>query len=152
MQCKFSLTSDGRVNVWRTTRYKPENTIEKTVSQFSMMFWGCISGNGSRVLLKTPKRCKSTDYIDLLETAGIDTLGEDQFFTDENCPIHRSREVKQCLHDNGIAKEFWPPYSPDFNPMENVCAQMKRELNAMHLTRTPTKKQFFLFVIMQRTL
>ena len=119
---KFSLTSYGRV--WRTTgtRYKPENTIEKTTSRFSMMFWGCISGNGSRVLLKTPKRFKSADYIDLLKTAGIDTLGEDQFFMDDNCPIHRSGEVKQWLHDNGIGKEFWPPYSPDFNPIENVWA------------------------------
>ena len=119
-ECKFSLKSDGRVYVWRTTgtQYKPENTIEKTTSRFSMMFWGCISGNGSRVLLKTPKRCESADYIDLLKTAGIDTLGEDHFFMNDNCPIHRPREVKQLLHDNGIAKEFWPrsgPYSPDFN-------------------------------------
>ena len=128
-ECKFSLNSDGRVYVWRTTgtRYKSENTIEKTTSRFSMMFWGCISGNGSRVLLKTPKRCKSADYIDQLKTAGIDTLGEDQFFMDDNCPIHRSREVKQWFHDNGIAEEFWPPYSPDFNPIENVWAQMKRK-------------------------
>ena len=134
-ECKFSLKSVGRVYVWRTTgtRYKPENTIEKTRSQFSMKFWGCISGNGSRVLLKTPKRCKSADYIDLLETAGTDTLGEDQFFMDDNCPIHRSKEIKQWLHYNGIVKEFWPPYSPDFNPIEIVWAQMKRELNAMHL-------------------
>ena len=134
--CKFPMKSDGRVYVWSTTgtRYKPENTIEKTTSRFSMMFWGCISGNGSRVLLKIPKRCKSADYIDLLKMAGIDTLGEDQFFMDDNCPIYRSREVKQWLHDNGIAKVFWPPYSPDFNPIENAWAQMKRELNAMHLT------------------
>ena len=126
-ECKFSLKSDGRVYVWRTTgtRYKPENTIEKTTSRLSMMFWGCISGNGSLVLLKTPKRFKSADYIDLLKTAGIDTLGEDLFFMDDNCPIHRSREVKQWLHDNGFAKEFWPPYSPDFNP--NRCLGPNKE-------------------------
>ena len=137
-ECKFSLKSDGRVYVWRTsgTRYKPENTIGKTTSRFSMIFWGCISGNGSRVLFKTPKRCKGADYIDLLKTAGIDKLGEDQCFNDDNCPTHRSREVKQWLHHNVIAKEFWPPYSPDFNPIEieNVWSQMKREFDAMHLT------------------
>ena len=144
-ECKFSLKSDGRVYVWRTTgvRYKPEKTIEKTTSHFSMMFWGCISGNRSRVLLKTPKRCKSADYIDLLKTAKIDTLGEDQFFMDDNSSIHRSREVKQWLHDIGIAKEFLPPYSPDSNPRENVWAQMKRELNAMHLTPNTLKEAVY---------
>ena len=91
-----------------------------------------MAGNGSGVLFKTPKRCKSADYSDLLKTAGIDTLVENQFFMDDNCRIHRSREVKQWLHDDDIAKEFWPPYSPDFNPIEIVWAQMKRELNAMH--------------------
>ena len=124
----FSLKSDGRVYVWRTTgtRYKPENTIQKTTSRFSVMFWCCISGNGSRGLFKTTKRCKSADYIDLLKTAGIDTLGEDEFFMDDKCTIHRSREVKQWLYDNGIAEEFWPPYSPDFNLIENVWVQMSR--------------------------
>ena len=39
----------------------------------------------------------------------VDTLGEDQFSMDDNCPIHRSGPDKQWLHDNGIAKEFWPP-------------------------------------------
>ena len=39
-ECKFSLKSDGRVYVWRTTgtRYKQENTIEKTTSHLSVMF------------------------------------------------------------------------------------------------------------------
>ena len=39
-ESKISLKSDGRVYVWRTTgtRYKPENTLEKTTSQFSMIF------------------------------------------------------------------------------------------------------------------
>ena len=112
-ECKFSLKSDGRVYVWRTNGqwYKPENTIEKTTSRFSMMFWGCISGNGSHVLLKTPKKCKSADYIDLLKTAGIDTLGGEEFFMDDNCPIDRSRKLKQWLRGNGIANKFWPSYS-----------------------------------------
>ena len=117
-----------------------------------MMFWGCISGNGSRVLLKTPKRCKSADYNDLLKMAGIDTSGEDHFFMEYNCPIHRSRAVKQWLRDNGIAEECWPQYSPDFNPIESVWAQRRGNSTQCTSPQTPSKKQFILFGIMLRTL
>ena len=138
-ECKFSLKSDGRVYVWSTTgtRYKPENTIEKTTSRFSMMFWGCISGICSRVLLKSPKRCKSADFIDLLETAGIDTLGEDQFVMHDNCPMHRSRKLSSGFTTMVLRKSSVP------HTVEIVWAQMKRELNAMHLTGHPRRSSLF---------
>ena len=84
-ECKFALRSKGQVYVWRTasTQYKPVNTIEKSISLFSFMSQGCISGTASRVLLEAPKRRKSADYVNLLTTASIDNVSEHQFSMDD---------------------------------------------------------------------
>ena len=122
--------------MWRQAgqRYLPMNTVARSSSRISVMFWGCISGNGGKVLLKTPQKCTSADYVKILKDAGIDTLEESQFFQDDNAPIHRSSLVIEFFESHGIAKEDWPPYSPDLNPIENVWAYMKRQMRSMDVT------------------
>ena len=42
-----------------------------------------------------------------------------------NCAIHHVQEVKDLLQNAGILYIFLPPYSPDFNPAEELFSYIK---------------------------
>ena len=42
-----------------------------------------------------------------------------------NAAFHKSKKIKALLESNGRIIAFLPPYSPDFNPIENRWAQAK---------------------------
>lgn len=44
----------------------------------------------------------------------------------DNCTIHHVHHVKQLLDDAGILLFFLPPYSPDFNQIEEAFSSVKR--------------------------
>ena len=43
----------------------------------------------------------------------------------DNCSIHKSAKVKELIESVGCCVKYLPPYSPDFNPIENYWAVMK---------------------------
>lgn len=43
----------------------------------------------------------------------------------DNASIHRSHEVRELVEAAGCRLEFLPPYSPDFNPIEQSFATLK---------------------------
>ena len=36
----------------------------------------------------------------------------------DNCAIHHVQEVNDALNDAGVIVQYLPPYSPDYNPIE----------------------------------
>ena len=46
----------------------------------------------------------------------------------DNCAIHNVAEVKTVLEEVGILVHYFPPYSPDFNPIEETFSKVKYEL------------------------
>ena len=49
----------------------------------------------------------------------------------DNCSIHHCREVMSALTDIGVMVHFLPPYSPDFNPIEEAFSKVKTELKGL---------------------
>ncbi len=43
----------------------------------------------------------------------------------DNCSIHHVGPVKELMQDAGILHMFLPPYSPDFNPIEETFSSLK---------------------------
>lgn len=43
----------------------------------------------------------------------------------DNLPAHKSAEAREAVEAVGARLLFLPPYSPDFNPIENIFAKMK---------------------------
>ena len=43
----------------------------------------------------------------------------------DNCSIHHVAEVKDLIEDGGILVLFLPPYSPDYNPIEELFSYLK---------------------------
>lgn len=48
----------------------------------------------------------------------------------DNCSIHHVQSVKETVESAGILTLFLPPYSPDFNPIENVFGSVKKYLKS----------------------
>ena len=46
----------------------------------------------------------------------------------DNCSIHHVSEIKTLLDSVGIPLFFLPPYSPDFNPIEETFSYVKSYL------------------------
>ena len=43
----------------------------------------------------------------------------------DNLPAHKSASARECIEATGATLQFLPPYSPDFNPIENAFAKLK---------------------------
>ena len=43
----------------------------------------------------------------------------------DNLPAHKSSAVREAIEAAGAKLLFLPPYSPDFNPIENAFAKLK---------------------------
>lgn len=43
----------------------------------------------------------------------------------DNCTIHHVQEVKDLIENSGIVLFYLPPYSPDYNPIEELFSYLK---------------------------
>ena len=48
----------------------------------------------------------------------------------DNLPAHKAAGVRETIEQAGAKLIFLPPYSPDFNPIENAFAKLKALLRA----------------------
>ena len=51
----------------------------------------------------------------------------------DNCAIHHVQEVTDTLHDAGVIAQYLPPYSPDYNPIEECFSKVKSMMKAMEV-------------------
>jgi hypothetical protein len=52
----------------------------------------------------------------------------------DNLASHKSATIEQILKDLGVKVELLPPYSPDFNPIENMFSKLKAHLKKVMQT------------------
>lgn len=58
---------------------------------------------------------------------------EHSVIVQDNCAIHHVREVSDILHDAGVIVHYLPPYSPDYNPIEEAFTKVKLMMKAMEI-------------------
>jgi transposase len=46
----------------------------------------------------------------------------------DNLPAHKGAAVREAIQAAGATLRFLPPYSPDFNPIENAFSKLKARL------------------------
>ena len=49
----------------------------------------------------------------------------------DNCSIHHTTESVVELQQYGSLVHFLPPYSPDYNPIENIFAKVKQSIKLL---------------------
>lgn len=53
------------------------------------------------------------------------SLKRGQIVVMDNLQVHKMKKVRELIEDRGCQLVFLPPYSPDFNPIEEAFAKIK---------------------------
>ena len=113
--------------------------IYLTVANTNLLFQpGFFCSNGRGDLIQMDGRLTADQYVALLSDVLL-TFMELNFpnqrvrFLHDNSPIHTARIVRQWFTRHPwIYPLPWPAKSPDLNPIENVWADIAREMPKFH--------------------
>lgn len=68
-------------------------------------------------------------YLDYVKNYLIPKLKSDySIVVMDNLAVHKNKEALQLFADANIDIVFQPPYSPEFNPIENIFSKQKNEI------------------------
>ena len=67
-------------------------------------------------------------FLAYVEQFLVPTLRPGDVVIMDNLPAHRVSGVRQAIEAAGATRLFLPPYSPDFNPIEQAFAKLKAYL------------------------
>ena len=82
-----------------------------------------LSGLTAPMVLDGPMNGNA--FLAYIEQVLVPTLGPDDLVIMDNLPAHRRAGVRVAIEAAGARLRFLPPYSPDFNPIENAFAKLK---------------------------
>jgi transposase len=60
----------------------------------------------------------------------VPTLRQGETVVLDNLSIHKVQGVRQAIEETGAQLAYLPPYSPDFNPIENLWSKVKHGLRS----------------------
>lgn len=74
----------------------------------------------------------------------IPSLSQGDVVIWDNATFHKSPRIKALFDEAGIGLLFLPPYSPDYNPIENFWSRLKAKIKALnepllHISQALTK-------------
>jgi transposase len=64
-------------------------------------------------------------FLAYVEQVLVPTLAPGDLVIMDNLPAHKVTGVKEAIEAAGATRLFLPPYSPDFNPIEQAFAKLK---------------------------
>jgi transposase len=71
-----------------------------------------------------------TVFLAYVEQVLVPTLKPGDIVVMDNLPAHKAAGVRGAIEKAGATLRFLPPYSPDFNPIENAFSKLKALLRA----------------------
>ena len=67
-------------------------------------------------------------FATYIEQSLVPELEPGDILVMDNLPVHKSVRVTQAIEGAGCTLVYLPPYSPDFNPIENMWSKVKARL------------------------
>ncbi len=100
-----------------------------------------LSENFYKDYVRWSPKISKRGYIGILETTGGPNLPINGItFFDDNCPIHRARNLKNWKPENSLHQYSLPAHFSDLNTIKNVRAYVKRPLQCMVLDHENMEK------------
>ena len=85
-----------------------------------------LDGVVAPMLLDGPVNAET--FAGYVEECLVPALEADDILILDNLPAHKSVRITQAVEDAGCKLVYLPPYSPDFNPIENMWSKVKASL------------------------
>ena len=82
-----------------------------------------LSGMTAPMVLDGPMN--GTAFLAYVEQVLVPTLSPGDIVIMDNLPAHKPAAIRQAIEAAGAQLRYLPPYSPDFNPIENAFSKMK---------------------------
>ena len=98
---------------WKTTTFT--GALRLTGMTAPMVLDGAMNGDCFRA------------YV---EQMLVPTLSPGDIVIMDNLPAHKAAGVREAIEAAGAELRYLPPYSPDFNPIENAFSKLKALLRA----------------------
>jgi hypothetical protein len=120
--------------------------VDKVSKPKGWMFWGCFNGitKGPRLFwekewgtIGEKSYCeyiviffslfftREADFSEVSLIHGCIIMYPELRLMQDGASSYRAKAIALELEERGVKKIFWPPYSPDFNPIETVWDWMK---------------------------
>lgn len=96
---------------WKTTTFTGALRLTGMTAPF--VYDGAMNGNV---------------FLAYVEQVLIPTLQAGDVVVMDNLPAHKTSGVRDAIERAGVKLMFLPPYSPDFNPIENAFSKLKAML------------------------
>jgi transposase len=98
---------------WKTTTFT--GALRLTGMTAPMVLDGAMNGDAFRA------------YV---EQVLAPTLSPGDVVIMDNLPAHKAAGIREAIEITGATLRYLPPYSPDFNPIENAFSKLKALLRA----------------------
>jgi transposase len=85
-----------------------------------------LDGVVAPMLLDGPVNAET--FAGYVEECLMPALEPDDILIMDNLPAHKSVRITQAVESAGCTLVYLPPYSPDFNPIENMWSKVKARL------------------------
>ena len=120
-------------------------------SQFSpkIGMWGCFSSRGPGAMAFYDDNMDTRLYTDYMarhmKPYALRLWPNEQwYYLQDGAGYHTSRPSLQWFHTNGVSVIQISPYSPDFNPIENLWADLKRRIEARNASSIQKLRQILI--------
>lgn len=117
--------------VWSKKGERPV-VLTKSIKQ-SRSFYGALNVKDGREIVYHCQKQNQKETISFLEKIRNFYQGLKILLIWDNAPWHKGKEIRQYLKGKrGLELMNFPPYSPEFNPQEQVWKRARQEVSHNH--------------------
>ena len=93
-------------------------------------FTGALRLTGMTAPMVLDGAMNGTAFLAYVEQVLAPTLSPGDVVIMDNLPAHKASGIREAIEITGATLRYLPPYSPDFNPIENAFSKLKALLRA----------------------